>query len=285
MAGYLTLAERNTGNIRKGLQGSVFIAASTAPAVTAAAMFDTATGDIKALPAGYTDLGWLSDVGAKRGRAVTSTDISGWGSNTPLRADITKDTSTLVIECLETKFETMALAASIDPTTIVPNPTNGVIEVQQALVTSAATYRVLVVSADEQGTGEYIIASFFPRMSVTAYGDQIYANQAAATTWPFTFTAYPDPVLGYSLDTFYGGAANLAIVGGEEVPRVVTVTTVVGTALVATTGTFTTFDVGRHISGGTIPAGATIAAFTDATHVTLSAAATAAASGVAATIV
>lgn len=284
MAGYLSLAERNSANIRKGLQGSVFIANSTAAAVTKSGLFDATTGDLKALPAGYTDLGWLTDTGAKKGRAVTSTDIGGWGTTQPLRTDITKDTSTLVVECQETKFETMALAAGIDPTTIVPDPTNGTIEIQQALLTSAATYRVLVVSVDELTSGEYVIADFFPRASVTAYGDQTFANAAAATTWPFTFTAYPDPVLGYSVDTFIGGAGHLAQLGDEEVPRVVVCTTATTTALVATTGTFTSFDVGRHVSGAGITAGTTIATFTDSTHVVLSATTTATATGVSVTI-
>lgn len=280
MAGYLSLAERNTANIRKGLQGSVWIANSTAAAVTRAGLFDTSTGELKTIPAGYSDIGWLTDAGAKKSRSVTSTDILGWGSNSPLRTDITKDTTTLAFECLETKIATLALASSVDPSTITPDATNATMEFQQSLVTSAATFRVLVISVDELTGGEYAIVNFFPRMSVTAYGDQLFANGSSATTYPFTLTAYPDPVLGYPVDILVGGAGNLAQIGDEEVPRTVTCTTAVSTALVATTGTFTTFDVGRHVSGGTIPAGATIAAFTDSTHVTLSAAATAIATAV-----
>lgn len=56
--------------------------------------------------------------------------------------------------------------------------------------------------------------------------------------------------------------------------------TVVGAAITSATAAWTQADVGRPISGGSIPAGATIATVTDATHATLSAPATAAASTV-----
>ena len=62
--------------------------------------------------------------------------------------------------------------------------------------------------------------------------------------------------------------------------RNVTVSTTNGVAaIVATSGAFAPGDVGRPISGPGIPAGATIASWTDATHVTLSANATGTGSG------
>lgn len=283
MPGYLSLAERNTANVRKALMGSVWLANGTAAAPTKVSLFDATTGALKAIPAGYSDVGWLTDAGAKKGRAVTATDITGFGSTNPLRTDITKDTSTLTFECQETKIGTLALSAGVDPSTITPDPTNGTMEFQQALVTTAATFRVLVFGVDLQAAGEFDIVWFFPRMSVTGYGDQSIST-TGAITYPFTMTAYPDPVLGYPVDTFLGGDGNLANVGSEEVLRTVTVTTNSTTALVATTGTFTTFDTNRHVSGAGIPVGATIT-FVDSTHATLSAAATASATGVALSIV
>jgi hypothetical protein len=67
--------------------------------------------------------------------------------------------------------------------------------------------------------------------------------------------------------------------------RSVTVsTTSASTAVVVTTGAFDAGDVGKTITGAGIPAGATISAVTDATHITISAAATATATGVAGTV-
>jgi len=60
--------------------------------------------------------------------------------------------------------------------------------------------------------------------------------------------------------------------------------TVAGTTLTSATAAFTFADVGRSVSGGSIPAGATIASVQSATQATLSAAATAAASGVTVTV-
>lgn len=61
MPGYLSLAERNTANIRKGLQGSVWIGNSTVAAIAKGTLFDSTSGDLKTIPAGYTDMGWLTD--------------------------------------------------------------------------------------------------------------------------------------------------------------------------------------------------------------------------------
>lgn len=281
---YAALQERKNELIRKGLQGSVFIAPSTAAAIAPSSLFDSTTGDLKALPAGYVDLGWLTDVGVKAGRAIKTNDIMGWGSNDPLRSDISSDSTTVVVECQETKIETIALYIGVDPLSLVPDPTNGTLTVVQPNVNTALRYRCLIVSVDSSLAGEVVVARFLPSVGVTNINDQVFANQAASTTWGVTLTAYVDSTLNYAQEYLFGGAGWLAQVGDAEVPRVVTVTTNSTTLLVATAGTFSTYDVGRSVSGAGIPAGAKIATFTDATHVVLSVAATASASGVALTV-
>lgn len=281
---YSALQERQNKNVRKGLQGSVFVALSTAPAVTKASLFDATTGDLKAVPAGYTDLGILTDAGAKLSRAIKQSDLTGWGFTEPVRSDITSDVDTMVIETMETKLETIGLYRSVDPTTIAPDGTNGTIEVPKPSVGSFLTYRVLAVAVDETTQGEIAICRFFPNAKVTNINDQSFANGDSAITWGVTFTAYTDNSLGYAVDDFIGGAGWLANLGQEDDPRVVACTTATSTALVATTGKFFTADVGRFVSGAGIPAGTTIVTFTDSTHVVLSAATTASATGVPVTV-
>lgn len=290
MPGFASLAVKKAELIRKGLEGSVFLAPSTATAVTAASLFDASSGELTALPAGYYDLGWLSDAGVKASRAIKTSDIQGWGSTPPLRTDITADSTTLTVEALETKLETIALYIGVDPTTVTPG-TNGVTEIQQPNVSSGLRYRLLVVSVDESPQGEIIIAKFLPQAGVTDIGDQTLANGDSATTWPVTFTGYPDSVLGYAVDHFFGGAGWKALEGAEDVPRTVTCTTSatgtgtppLNTVLIATTGSFYPTDVGSIVTGGTIPTSSPtkITTWVDSTHVVISAPTTAAATGVA----
>lgn len=281
--GYDSLSTLKNELIRKGLKGSVFIAPASAAVIDETTLFDSSSGELSVLPAGYTDLGWLTDAGVKASRAIKDSDIMGWGSTVPLRTDITGDTTTLVLEAQETKLETIGLYVGVDPTTIVPG-TNGVVKIIQPSVSAAITYRTLVVSVDESNDGEIVIARFLPRASVTNFTDQVFANGDAPTTWGVTLTAYEDSAVGYSQAYLFGGAGWKALYSDLDIPRVVTCTVALTTALVATTGTFAATDVGAKLSGSGIAAGAKISAFTDTTHVTMSAAGTVAATGVAVTV-
>lgn len=286
--GYLSIQERKAELIRKALQGSVFIANNTAAAITAATLFDTDSGDLVALPAGYTDLGILTDAGVKASRAIKQTDLTGWGFNAPVRSDITSDATTLVMEPEETKLETLALYIGVDPEDLTPNATNGTLEIPQPQIDAQKRYRVLVVAVDESPAGEIVVARFLPAAGVTAINDQTLANGADAITWGVTLTGYIDTTLGFDVDWLFGGAGWLALVGDEDVPRTVLCSTAssssgsppADTVLTATTGTFTAYDVGRAVSGGTIPAGTTIVSFTDSTSVVISHPTTAVAAGV-----
>lgn len=282
---YLTIQERRAELIRKALQGSVFWAPATSAAITTANLFDSTTGDLKALPAGYVDMGILTDAGVKLSRATKESDITGWGFNDPLRTDITSDVTTAVLEPQETKLETIANYIGVLPSSITPDPTTGVFSIDQPDVIANTRSRILIVAVDTAADGsDIVIARHFPAAGVTAHNDQTLDNQAAAITWGITLTAYFDSVQGTAVRWLFGGAGGLEIIGDEDVPRVVTCTTATSTALVATTGTFTTYDVGRVVSGAGIPVGTKIFTFTDSTHVVLTAATTASATGVAVTL-
>ncbi len=276
----------DNSNIRKALKGSVFIAPESAALVTASILFDAATGDLKSpLPAGFKDLGYLDATGAKLGRAVKTTDTTSWQDTSPTRSDVTSDVTTLVINPQETNQETIALYEGIPIGSITPGA-NGVIEVQRASVSSQIYYRVLVIGVDELTEGEYAMVTFFPRMLVTAYADQIYAA-ADDIVYGVTLQAYVDSQAGFAVDKFWGGAAQLARLPREDFSRVVTCTTsstVTPTVLVATVGTFTPDDVDAPLHGTGMATGATVLSYTDPTHVVMSAAATASGTGVAITV-
>jgi len=70
--------------------------------------------NLKVLPAGMDDLGWLSGDGAQFSRDVSTSDVTSWGSVTPTRSDVTSDTSTMAVTAQETKLLTIGLATGAD---------------------------------------------------------------------------------------------------------------------------------------------------------------------------
>ncbi len=283
MPGYAAIENKKNELIRKGLSGSVFIAPVTAPAIDVTTLFDTSTGAIQALPAGYQDLGWTADTGAAFARKVTSTDILGWGTNDPVRSDITADVTTLAVDAYETKLLTIGLYMGVDPTTITPGA-NGVVAVPAPSSPVARFYRVLAVAQDEGDGGEIIVARFLPRAQVSGYTAQSYANGKDPIMSGVTFTAYQDSALGFANEQIYGGPGWLYLLDDMDFPFIVTCTVALTTALVATVGTFSPDDVGRTLTGTGIAPGTTIVTVTDSTHVVMSAAGTTAGTAVAVTV-
>jgi hypothetical protein len=87
-------------NVRVALNGSVYIApkGTTAPA-------DLTT----AWPAGWVDLGYLSDDGVEMSYSTESEDINAWQSLSPVRKVLTGVDMTLGFTAIELKTQTMTL--------------------------------------------------------------------------------------------------------------------------------------------------------------------------------
>ena len=218
MAGvsYDDLQQRNAALIFKALQGSVFVAPHTADAITTLTDTDKL---LKALPTGYEDVGWTSDDGAQFSRDVNTSDVTGWGSVEPLRSDVTQDTTTLQMECLETRKTTIGLYTGADMDAVTPDPTTGEVGIAKPDRPAFRYYRTLAVAVDLTDDGEYYIARFLPRSRVTDFDDQsMQSSDDTPLTWPVTMTGYLDPTLGYSEKYFFGGpgwATRLAAMGFE----------------------------------------------------------------------
>lgn len=210
--GYDVIKNKKDQLIRKGLAGSVYIAPSTSAAVTESTLFDPTTGDLVAFPtgSGYEDLGYLTTDGAKLARAVKTTETDSWGSNEPTRVDIDNETNTMVVECQETKLVSVGLYTQQDLSSLTIG-TNGAWSIQPPSNPTTRYYRVLAVAVDTSDLGEFVIARFFPRASVTDITDQVMSDGDNPITWGVTFTAYQDSTLGYAQDYLFGGAACLAL--------------------------------------------------------------------------
>src|SRR4051794_39499016 len=119
---YDQLQKKQQELIRKMVDGSVFVASTSADPI--ASLTDT-DKLLKPLPAGYEDVGWISDDGAQFSRNVETSDITSWGSVEPTRTDITGDVTTLQIACQETRRATIGLYSGADMSDVKPDPQSG----------------------------------------------------------------------------------------------------------------------------------------------------------------
>jgi hypothetical protein len=282
MPGYASIENKKAELIRKAIQGSVFIAPYTAPAISTSTLFGT-TGDLATLPTGYNDLGWTDETGAVFDRKVTTTGIAGWGTLDPLRTDVTADTTTLKVNAYQTDLVTVGLFANVLPSAISAG-VNGVVALAVPTAPITNYYRVLAVGIDETANGEVVFARYFPNAQVTEYGAQSYSDGKDPLAYGVTFTANLDGPSGFAQQMIYGGAGWLYMLSDAGIPRIVSCTVALTTALVATTGTFSSYDVGATVSGLGLVSAQTIVSVGSSTTATLSAAGTVAGSAVAVTI-
>jgi hypothetical protein len=193
----------NAALIMKTLEVAVFTADYSADAITTLTDIDKG---LKPLPAGWGDLGWLSDDGAQFSRDVDQSDITAAGSVEPVRSDITSDVTTLQVTCLETNLRSIGLYTGADMSTVTPDPTTGEVGIAKPTRPAIKYYRVLGVGSDLTDAGEYYVGRFLPRSKVDDFDDQNYqSSDDTPNVWPVTLKGFTDPVLGYSEKYFWGG--------------------------------------------------------------------------------
>ncbi|MFE6282434.1 phage tail protein [Streptomyces sp. NPDC057877] len=202
MPAWETLKKHQNELIRKQLEGSVFIAPLTSAAISALTGADKA---LLALPAGYNDLGWMSDDGAQFSSDVSTSDVTSWGAVEPTRRDITSDVTTLELALQETNKHTIGLYTGVDMTAVVPDPTSGEVAVSKPDRPPLRFWRVLTIGVDLGDAGEIYVARFLPRASVSDKAGQSFNNGDDPTSWPVTLTGYLDSALGYSERYYFGG--------------------------------------------------------------------------------
>ena len=207
--------------IMKTLEVGVFVAPYTAAAITS--LTDPTTKLLMPLPEGYGDLGWLSDDGSQFSSDINTSDITGAGSTAPLRSDITGDTTTLQVACLETNMQSIGIYTGQDMSTVVPDVTSGEVKISKPTRPVSKYYRVLAIGVDLiDGAGEYYLARYLPRAKVTDKDDQAHqSSDDSPVTWGVTLTAFEDPALGTAEDWYFGGPgwfAKLAAMGFATTP-------------------------------------------------------------------
>lgn len=214
---YDELKNKKSELIRKALDGSAFIAPVSADPIEA--LTDPADRMLKPLPTGYEDLGHVSTDGFSFGREVEQSDLRAHGAVDPVRSDVTADTSTLTVSCIETKLQTIGLYTGADLEAITADGESGEVVIDKPSRPKGRYYRLLKVSVDLGDGGEIYIARFFPRAKVTNFDEQSYSSDGEnPVSWPVTLTAFTDSALGFSERWLFGGPGWHALLEDMGIP-------------------------------------------------------------------
>lgn len=190
---YSAVREKQNELIRKSLDGSVFITPRSTANLTA---ITTGSGaDLVTLNA-WEDLGWTSSDGVTFGRDIETSDVAAFGSQEPVRSDITTDTTTLQVVCLETKLLTLGLYANVDTTGMQAAATTGEFKILKPTKSASLFYRVLALFVDETDDGEIYMARYLPNAKITERAEIQYSSGDDPVQYGLTFTAFNDAAAG-----------------------------------------------------------------------------------------
>ncbi|QUH01451.1 hypothetical protein HUO13_12080 [Saccharopolyspora erythraea] len=203
-----TIKQKQSDLIRKSLDAAVFVAPYSATLPTA---LTDATGAIQPLPAGYVDLGHLSqDSGASFARESEVSEVLALGSLTPVRRDVTSNSSTLTVVALETNKTTLELYTGVALDSVTGAVGSGEVSFAEANRPALKYYRVLTVAQDGDTGSEIYIGRLFTRASVTEVGE-VTASAEDPIQYEITFATSPDDEAGYAVKHFFGGPGWLAL--------------------------------------------------------------------------
>lgn len=184
----------NTGLIRKQLVQAIYAADYTAAAVSAP--FDSATGALLALPAGYVPVGYTTDDGLTFTSDLSMADTTSSQSVEPTRSDVESEVLTGGYAAQETNAATVSMYKGLPLSGTSALPAIGEAwSMTRPSVPKLPYYRLLFIGMDYSDAGDPIyIVKHYPKARVTSKDDSQWAR-STETQWPVTVQAYRDPVL------------------------------------------------------------------------------------------
>ncbi len=189
-------------NIRKGLQGSIFVAPPSAS--DEIATLKDATG-LLALPTGYIDVGRITkDQGATWTRDVESNDVTSLGAASPTRRDVVSDVSGLQFTMQESKRQVFELYEGLDLSAVTYDA-NGNVSWDKPDRPANIYYRVLALFKDGEGTDAVYFGKWLPRMQITDRSEQAW-NEDSELQYGVTMTAFVDSTFGTSVRSLWAGS-------------------------------------------------------------------------------
>lgn len=206
-----TAANRDNGNIRKGLKGLVLVAPyeTSSPITTL-----VGAGGQLTVPTGFESVGWISSDGATEAGDITTSDIPGWGSAAPLRIDVTEASATLQVSLLETKRLTRELYDSVDLSAAEVS-VDGEVKYDIQAQPDVKYWRALVISVDGVGPTRRYWGTAYHKTNVTDRDEFVNANGDDAAARGVTLSASPDDVLGVLATKFEFGPGFLTRAADE----------------------------------------------------------------------
>ncbi|MER5671159.1 hypothetical protein [Pseudonocardia alni] len=190
------LKSANSDLIRKMLDAVVLVAPMSAAVPTS---FTTgATSALQSLPTDYRPIGWVTkDDGYTWSRDTDMSETTSHGSTSPTRRDINSDVAGLEMTAQQTSRLTLELSNNVDLSGVTPTATTGEITFNRATKPSTKYYRLIAIGQDGVGTDAFYNIIVLPRAMVSEYGESSWSDEDELT-YPLTWTATVDPVLGYS---------------------------------------------------------------------------------------
>ncbi|MFD9893326.1 hypothetical protein ACFWY9_28610 [Amycolatopsis sp. NPDC059027] len=201
-----TAADRDSGNIRKALKGLVAVAPYETSSVVTTLV---GTGGQITLPTGFKSVGWISSDGATESGDITTSEITGWGSATPLRIDVTEASATLQVSLLENSRLTRELYDSVDLSAKTVS-TAGEVSYDIQAQPDVKYWRAIVISVDGTGPTRRYWATAYHKVNVTDRDDFVNANGDDPAARGVTLSASPDDVVGTLGTRFEFGPGFLA---------------------------------------------------------------------------
>ena len=157
------------------------------------------------LPEGYQGLGIvMKDSGYEFGVDSDQEEVEGHGYASPVRIDMTKTTRSVQMTCLETRKSVLEQYYGLDLSAVQPDE-QGSIEFNEPETLSRPYSRLVIIGSDGVGEDQWFWAKIMPRAQVSEVGSHSWNNDASA--YELTFTAFPDPELGYSVKNIIFGPA------------------------------------------------------------------------------
>lgn len=203
MASFDTISDRREELIFKGLEGSIFIAPMSAALPTALTGADMS---LQALPAGYTDVGWVdgSD-GVNWSRKVDTSDTDSWGSPEPTRSDINKDEASLKFTMQETRKVALEAYFGQDMSAVEADATSNEVQFTQPRRPQTRYFRLFGLFVDGAGDDEVYVARLFCRANVVDMDDSKWTTKDSVANWGVSVRANWSSSDGFAVKHFIGG--------------------------------------------------------------------------------
>lgn len=196
------LAAWNQSLILRPLKGAVLI--GDEDAVIPASFTSGASAALEELT-GFTSLGYIAkDAPPSFSPSTEVSEVESWGALEPTRSDIISRNLTVSVTAQETKKKTLELYSGRSLDAVQADAVTHEVQWTDAVSPETIYHRLIFMFIDGSGSKAVYRFIVLPRAQVTEIGEQSWSPDGAVT-YPFTFAAKIDPVLGYSANNVFGG--------------------------------------------------------------------------------